>query len=1179
MPGETVNNNSNEALEQNNEWDTLRNFAGERNINDATGKERTFTEFDLYPRLKGESAEEYGERLKHMHEMTAEYLENEAQKEEEAKAILNTEGIRTNTYEESEFGKTELAAEASYDALEAKLDKAVAEGRMSQDAANRLLERKMNETYSTIEGARQDYKDRQAVGTEEEQQRYEEFLKSHAEENEKNLAERVDTHELEEKAKHELEEKAKHELEETAKHELEEKEKMAEDLKKAAADAKRRYEEISEILQSKPLVAINADFSLDKKELAEHEAERLADKNGNTGGYFKRLWKGTLFKKYYQKKFERELLEGKRTFEDKADGQEKTIEQAIAERSGSALERFELGITENMDYIHTEIGKKSKNGEYKNGEEVVEADEKTQNFVKSQIESFVAAHKDEQIDPAKLRLQFNEQFGHALAEARDNGEELDVTNINNYGNVALQALELTAHGESMDRVMEGFKVYNAKVNDEIRTKTHRDAVDTIVNAVESSAFGSVIPAEVIALTIGTAASLAQMGARSVANAVAPAAGGILVSSAISGLRERNRITEDRYHMMRDIANGLEYGEGENKSRRQEKYEKRIGGTLYDLRSASDLAENIKAAMDAEESNEKSENILRALAEARVRRDLSDSEQKDLISFASAGKRGDERLELDKTLIRGEHALSAQDKEKYEAIKAEIQKQIMDGYTTEDGEHIAGVTEQDRKFANRRALMATAKAGKTLALGAVFFFGSQEVMAALDPNKIGVFEKVGLLKTNNNNAANETLLASGFGLRRGSYEKVLGFNKVEVSADDTQQIQNLQNSGYTGVMTEKPYTTTVSTLTEVDPGKSDLAHNIVVDGWANNGTKISDGNELRMYIQNGLLVSGMKGQSTMGNQAFDINSLTQADRIKAFVTLNGERFELAQTGVNQWGNGNGIFDVIGPDGSTGTVKIIGDAGEKLYDKMEFAVDNGIGTDGLRHIIPLATDPNGSGAVGKISQIVEKTIEHPGKFVFTKIFRDRFARGISGEGIAFAPDTARQGLGEATARREEQAPGPIQEPTPTAEPTPSQAEPTPMNTFSTGNAAPTPSQNQEPTPMNTFSTGNAAPNTPPASPEAQRNDEETTLSRMVDNSSSIIGGEEGVNILKSNDLTNRDNPTRFQNWWNSLSPAGKDRVELIMNAIRSTNDRRTQRSDSNLVETGGAFYNWYNANVAA
>lgn len=157
-------------------WGDFDNFAGERNINDKTGKERTFSEFDVYPRQPGESSEEYGKRLKEMHEKTAKYLAEQAAKEEASKAITNAQGLRTEEYVKSDFGQKELKAEADYDRIADKLERAVQEGRMTKDHADKLLERKLNSSIKEIDGIRQDFEDSKTVGPEEDQEAYEKWL-------------------------------------------------------------------------------------------------------------------------------------------------------------------------------------------------------------------------------------------------------------------------------------------------------------------------------------------------------------------------------------------------------------------------------------------------------------------------------------------------------------------------------------------------------------------------------------------------------------------------------------------------------------------------------------------------------------------------------------------------------------------------------------------------------------------------------------------------------------------------------------------------------------------------------------------------------------------------------------------------------------------------------------------
>ena len=87
-------------------------FSGERNINDATGKERTRGLFDLYPQGKGrggkESHQEYVDRLHHMRELT-----DRAEKEKisalenEKEAVLAGEAEDTNAQETEQLSVAE----------------------------------------------------------------------------------------------------------------------------------------------------------------------------------------------------------------------------------------------------------------------------------------------------------------------------------------------------------------------------------------------------------------------------------------------------------------------------------------------------------------------------------------------------------------------------------------------------------------------------------------------------------------------------------------------------------------------------------------------------------------------------------------------------------------------------------------------------------------------------------------------------------------------------------------------------------------------------------------------------------------------------------------------------------------------------------------------------------------
>lgn len=930
--------------------------------------------------------------------------------------------------------------------------------------------------------------------------------------------------------------------------------------------------------ETSPLTVVDANFERDLKDLAHDLAERELNTETSKGNIIKKLWKGTLFKKYYEKAYTREYLEGKR----KADvnGESLTAVQLIEKRKDKVIERFVMSVTEESDrFIHKAAGESMK-----------EADAETTDRIKEVVSRFATSKMTNE--------QFNEEIRRIQAENRDAGKPDYAATFGNYLDVAIQARERATHGIAIEQVMEGFKVYNAEARDGIRTEAHRDNIDKIVNALESTAIGQFIPAEIIAGSVSVASALTQSGLK----AVLGAAGGMLASSALAGLKERNRITEDRAQMLRDMANGLEY-----KSRgKSGKYEKQIAGFNYKIEKASALTARLESAIDNAANNP--QELLEAIAAARVRSDFSDENARDLIAYTSEDKRGEERLNLDIALIRAEKSLTADQRVSLVDISSRIQTEIE-----------RDVNEKDKDFKKKRAIMATKKAGKTLALGVGTFFASQEIMAALDPNKIGFFEKVGLLKTNNNEDASETILA---GLAGPRVRTELSTQTIEnVSGDETARIEELESGGFTRVESAPASTEVVKSLdNNIDPSEVN-APNVKLDFWADNGTRPFDSNELRAYLQNGEMVSGMRGVSTStAGESFDYGELASTNNIKAFFTIGDKRFEavnhITEDGRLAWGE-NGFFTT--PTGET--VKLIGDNGEKLYKYFEIAADHGVDADGVQHIVPLATDIGTNSFAGKMQKVVESVIETPAKYTFTRTITQEVPRAVTTAGIAFAPETARTGLGEArqaeigtepttapTGTRVNQAPttpssipnqsrvtNPNTQPTPAqttanqpqaqSQPVNSQAAPQPAQPAprpapqptQSGQALNTPNQ----APNQTSSALNQAPNTPSQTPNTPNTPNQTQgqAPNQAPNQAPAPGSEflsyvednRGlISDALANALTASDDQNisinNYSSLWNSLSDADKDFARNFMNNVKNS-------PDANNISWGSGFRSWF------
>ena len=1059
-------------------------FAGERNINDGTGKKRSFVEFDRYPRMKGETPEEYGKRLRRMHEMTAEYLEQEKEKDKD--------GSKESYYE--------------------RMKKKIREHEGLTDEHKKNLEDLLNRKFKD-KGKEQD-KDKEA-------------------EKQKEL----------ERARQKEKEKARARL-------IEERKKIDE-----------RIEEIDRKLgepepEKKPLVAVNADFTLDKKDLAHDLAERnlndeVAGAKGLKGA-IKRMWKGTLFKKYYEQKYTREFMEGERSV--KIDGEEFSLNDLMQRRKDGAIERFVLSVVEDSEqFIHK-----------KAGEEMTEADAEVTAEIRDAISRFATAQN---ISPEDRKREFREELARIRAEHRDKGQQVDEAVFDNYEQVAEQAFERVSHGMAIDDVMDGFKVYNAKARDGARTEAHRDAVDKLVNKVESSFFGRFIPAEALAAGCGIASALTQTGVR----AVAGAAGGILASGIISGLKERNRITEDRARMMRDAAEGMSYEDGDRQvGKRTEKYETRIGGTLYDMRPASELAANLDAAMKMEGEG-RSDAVLRAIAEARVRTDFSDAESKDLISYSSAEKRGDERLALDKALIQAEKSLSAEDQKKLEVLKKQVYEEISEK-----------VDESDKDFKKMRAHMAAKKAGKTILIGAATFVVSQEVMAAIDPGKVGILEKAGILKTQNASGAKETVLAKLFRdpTRTVKVQDYHVDTIEDISGDRTTEIEAYEKAGYQKVETSPGWSEVKPEMVEVKPSESTAAIKVKVDGWANNGTSGADGNELRVHYDRGTgtMISRMRGNSTMGGRTLNYESLAAEGKVKGILYIGGSKFELAskvnESGQLVWGE-NGVFTT-----TTGeTIRGVSESGKELYKFFQVVVDNGVDEDGVHHVISLATDRGTDSFTGTMQQIGETIIEHPATYSFVKTTVTEVPRvvtetaAVTTAGIAFGPETARTGLG-----------GPAGSIVGGESPN-NPNGPTEGGASGENNAG---EQGQEGSGENNAGAGGAAGNTEANSGssqgETQDDNEKLEFSdhtrgelkqfsqemrNEIEANKELIG-QESVDILTDTAKLSTTTGDRYRSWWSSLSDEQKTKVSELV--------RKVYDSDmSHDLEWGVGFRTWYLINV--
>ncbi len=922
--------------------------------------------------------------------------------------------------------------------------------------------------------------------------------------------------------------------------------------------------------ESGPLVAMSVDMSEEMREMALDIAEDAVNEEVAQKGFITKLWKGTMMNRFYKRKYAQEYMKGDRMVE--YHGQEMTLAERLERQQGGVtVSRFVFGAVEGAAAIHD-----------KAGEKYHEADAETTRRISDAIRMYATTAVSDDNDLEALKHRFREMVNFQRANARDRNQPFNEALADNYLRVAEQARAAISQEIAFDQVMEGFKVYEGESRSRIRSAEHNSNLDKAMNFLEDH--GLMVPAQAIAAGAGIASTFVQTGAR----AIGGVAAGIGASAVLSGAKAYNKATHDRQTMLRDAARGLEYSgtsrhperfDNQNASKTA-KYEASIGGSVYKMRSAADLTRNIEEAVKAQQDHQgdpaQNEALKRAIAEARIRLDFTDGENKDLITYSSPDKVGDESLALDIALIKAEKLLSPADRDSLKHVDRAIQDQIISEIRRDVGS-------KDAEFRKTRRELAVKQALKTGVTAAASFLVSQEVMAAFDPNKIGLLEKAGILKTVNKDDAQQTILTEIF---TGPRTRIVDTETLR--GDQIAEREYYKEHGY--VETE---VTPASTSTEKIPqdvplreAKGQIRAKVI---YANNGTTAYDGNELNIEGNAASkLISAMHGTSTLPDGTpIDFDQITASGSLRGLVTFgDGQQFlvepQLDSTGQWVFGNGHGVYNLINLDGTPAGTSAFGNA----FKTFSTGFINP-SADGTVNFISGATVTGTGNFAGTIKQMVETAVENPPEYILTKV--ERVAASTEG---FFIPETASQGLGAARLRRRSllrssQSPRrdsngrPNNNPRTNDDPTRA-ASPNRQPRTQSGNApnaASDKAPNNAPTAGN--ATGNAAnaddnSNDAPNSPRGQSpNQSPNTIPNNLSdadraiydaiNQRSNLFGANGVAILSDRQSSlnaGADDDRVYANWYNNLDAAGRSEVAKIADMI--------DRSGSTL---GQNFMLWY------
>ena len=503
----------------------------------------------------------------------------------------------------------------------------------------------------------------------------------------------------------------------------------------------------------KPLTIAVVDQTHDVEAAAKDYAEarlrgesEAAREAGRIKGFLHRIWRGEngIATKYFFNKY---VEEAKQRAEE--EGLTALYTDSVELRNaamGATIARF---TSEYDESIHEVAGERR--------QELAE-DSPFGLAVKKLIENYVEGDSKDWSEEA-----FREAQSRIVRQLDQYGDGDDLigegkVRIDNIWQIAQAVKESVNHGESLDNVLQGMKIYTGESRSGVRTEAHQSKIDKTVERLQKSKIGSLVGPETISLGAAIATGLFRVGRGSLARAAGVTGIPGLLGGVFAGMRENKRLKEERAIHAREVAQGQEF---EDKGRRAE-----IEKTRYETVAAKELIGSLEEFIDKEDlSPEELQQCYESIVNATFRIYASDELQADFISYSSVTEVESERFELDVAIARAKVKLEGRLGDLPEALVADlgidkdgtvddaiykstdVLYSLMDDRSKKD--------EAFKKLKRRRVAIAAATGAVT---GFTIGLASQEALAFFDSGYDGLLENV---LTGEGGGDRQTLLAGIF----------------------------------------------------------------------------------------------------------------------------------------------------------------------------------------------------------------------------------------------------------------------------------------------------------------------------------------------------------------------------------------------------------------------------------
>ena len=674
---------------------------------------------------------------------------------------------------------------------------------------------------------------------------------------------------------------------------------------------------------------------------------------GKARRFVRRMIFGSMFKEanivHYEKQVREEFENGTRKL-DKSGIERFTMAYAheaedvlIHEHAGEDYNAYSVKVDEDgNEYVERRF--LGEDGQIKT--ERVDGDSKVaQNTIdlRNAIRDFAAGS----IDERTLRARIDD------IRRDENGEINRAYSIDNYVEAAIAARENIEHGYAMENVMEGFAYINGEARRNVRTQEHRDNLDKITHALLSNRVTRFIPPEVIAVGVGAVANIGKFGASAAARAGFALGGGVAVSAAMAGMKERARVTRERSVAQRRLAQGGKLGDT--------KFDKQLGETIQGMALAEKLTADLNSAMEAfnnenasEEERNRALNLLRAqLGRVEALVTISDRDGIDMIRYTNGDNETIENQRLRMDIARAEaRSLLLENGVTQEELARTREYLERDTYESKGD----GLNAKEAAFRSLRRKRALKRAVATAAIGVATTLGTQELNAAFNDDVHGIWDH--LTHHQDNDGATQTLLAHAFGMEQSATTVETAISQ---GVDEATAAQYRNQEGFT---VKEAGTRTITENGQISQSEYLEQHGESLHrNWFNNNTEAYDGNELGIHTsESGGFITSMSGASTRGGESLSFGG---GEGIKGYLTLNSGQapIEVAGKVVNGQVDFSEGLNALG----------LGDIGKTgAYKFFEVAKVAGENADGSLDINVLATSVGNGFGDGMIGSTISREV---------------------------------------------------------------------------------------------------------------------------------------------------------------------------------------------------------------